>query len=133
MRMEETLYLLEKKTSMLGAGGSTTLFLCENWVIMWNEYLWSKSSLKWENHSHYEKHPLQMKWKNTCILWNNTICVRGRSVMHIVSLWELSYPLQGILPTSQGFQVGEIFTLCKIALSMRMEETLYLLGKKNLC
>jgi hypothetical protein len=30
-------------------------------------------------------------------------CVRGRSVLHIVCLWELSYLLKTILPTTQFF------------------------------
>jgi hypothetical protein len=63
---------------MLEEGGSKTLLCNENWVSLWNEYLQSENILKWENHSLYDKYPLQTKWRNTCILWNNTICVRGR-------------------------------------------------------
>jgi hypothetical protein len=32
-------------------------------------------------------------------------CVRGRTVLYIASLLELSFLLKGILPSSQGFQV----------------------------
>jgi hypothetical protein len=31
--------------------------------------------------------------------------IRGRSVLHIVSLWELSHLLKEIFPTFQGYQV----------------------------
>jgi hypothetical protein len=95
---------------MLEAGESSPLFPCEIWDSFWKECSQSESILKWENHSLYEKYPLQNKWRNICILWNSTICVRGRSVLNIVSLWELSYFLyEFCLP--QGSSVRNITTV----------------------
>jgi hypothetical protein len=76
-------------------------------------HFWSESVLKWENHSLFEKYPLQAKWRNTCILWRTTICVRSRSVFQIVSQWELSYLIKRIQPSSQGFQVWGHITICQ--------------------
>jgi hypothetical protein len=89
------------------------LFSCKNSVSLSKEYLGFESILKWEKNSLYDKCPLLMKWRNTWILWKNTICVKGKSVLYIVSLWELSNLLIGILPTSHSFQVWGISPFCK--------------------
>jgi hypothetical protein len=67
---------LIRKAFMLETAGSSTLFPCENWVSFWKSYLQSESILKWEDHSLYEKYLLHTKWRNTCIIWKNSICVR---------------------------------------------------------
>jgi hypothetical protein len=81
---ERRIVSLGRKPCMLEAGGSGTLFTCKNRVTLWKEILLSERVLKWENHSLYENYPVQMKWRNTCILWHNTICVKNRGVLHIV-------------------------------------------------
>jgi hypothetical protein len=106
---------LGRKPSMLEAGGCSTLFPWENGICLWKEYLGSESIMKRENYSLDEKCSLQTKWRNTCIIWHSTMCIKDKSDWHIVSLWALSYILKGILPTSQGFQVWGTSTLCKIA------------------
>jgi hypothetical protein len=53
---------------MLEAGGFSTLFIFANRVSLSQEYLQSESILQWQNHSVYEKYPLQTKWTDTCIL-----------------------------------------------------------------
>jgi hypothetical protein len=69
---------------MLEARRSSTLFSRENWLSFWKEFLWSEIVLKWENPSIYEKYPLQMKWRNTCILW--TILIRT-APCHLSAAW----------------------------------------------
>jgi hypothetical protein len=100
---------LASKPPIWEAGEFSTLFPCKNSVSLSTEYLGFESVLKWEN----DKCPLPMKWRNTRILWNNTICVKGKSVLHIISLWELSNLLIGILPTSHSFQVWGMSPFCK--------------------
>jgi hypothetical protein len=49
---------LERKSSVLEAGGASTMFplrIVENWVSKWMKSLAWESLLKWENHSHFEK------------------------------------------------------------------------------
>jgi hypothetical protein len=103
-----------RKPSMLEEVGSSTLFslwelryLVKRILVIWKCFEVGESFSFW-------KIPSLTKWRNTCILWNKTICVRCRSFIHIVSLGELRYLLKGILPTSQGFQVWETSPLCKI-------------------
>jgi hypothetical protein len=120
-----------RQPSMFKAEGCKTLFPCENWVSLWKEHC-ELRVFKWENHSLYEKY-LQSKCRNTCILWNSTICVRGMSVLHILSLGELSYYLKRVLPTSQSFLVWGTSPLCKIAPFKWAEDSLYLLEEKHLC
>jgi hypothetical protein len=56
------------------------------------------------------------RWNGETLLSYGTIqCVRVRSVLHIVSLGELSYLLTAILPTSQCFHGWAKSTFCKIA------------------
>jgi hypothetical protein len=117
---------LVRYPSMLEAGRCSTLFPCENCISMWNENLWSESILKWENHSLCEKYP-HGRTGETHVSYGTIQYVRDRSVLHIVSLWELSYLLKGILPTSQNFQVWGTSPLCKIGPFMWMEEALFLL------
>jgi hypothetical protein len=118
-----------RKPSVLESGWSYILFPCENRVNLWKECLLSESVLKWENHSLYEKYPLQMKLRNTCILWNNKVCVSCRSFMHIVFLEEPSYLLKGILPISQSFQAWGTPPLWRIVPFKWMEKALYVLEK----
>jgi hypothetical protein len=110
-----------------------TLFCSGNWVNLWKEYLQSDNVLKWENHLLYEKYPLQMKWRNTCVSWNNIIYVRDRSAMHIVSLCQLSYLLKGLLPASRGFQVGETFVLQNSTIQVNWRNTVSPGKKTHLC
>jgi hypothetical protein len=46
------------------------------------------------------KMPSSVKMANHTYLMNNTICVKCRSVLHIVSLWKLSFLLKGIVSAS---------------------------------
>jgi hypothetical protein len=67
--------------------------------------------------------PILLNWRDTCISWNNAICVISRSVLHIVSLWKFSYLLKGIHPLCQCSEVEESFTLCQTALCSWIKET----------
>jgi hypothetical protein len=44
---------------------------------------------------------------------NNKVCVKGRSVFHIVSLGELSFLLKGILPPSGFLIVSDARETCR--------------------
>jgi hypothetical protein len=78
---------------MLERGGSSTLFSCENWVSLWKEHLISESLLKWENHSLFEIYPLWMKWRNTCMLWNNTMSQRHKCPAHCFPM-RIEFPFE---------------------------------------
>jgi hypothetical protein len=75
---------------VLEAGVSYILFPYENWVRLWKESILLVIS-RGRNIHFGQNSPIQLNWKNTCIFWNNTICVRCRSVFCLVSLWELSW------------------------------------------
>jgi hypothetical protein len=109
------------KPSMLEAIWSSTLFTV--WTELaceWNTHdlraFWSGRIIHVRKNIHFKRNG------NTCILWNNTICVWGSSVLHIVSLWELNYIFIDVLPISQGLQVGGISPLCIRAPFKWMEE-----------
>jgi hypothetical protein len=73
---------------------------------------------------------IQPNCRNTCISWKKTSYVRSRRVLHIVSLWELSYFLKRMLAASLGFHVEEASTLFKISLFTWIEETRISLVRK---
>jgi hypothetical protein len=84
-------------------------------------YLWAL--LSWRTIHFMENRPIQLNCRNTFISEKNTIYGRSRSVLPIVSLWELIYIVKRILPMCQTFQVMETFTLCKLALFNWIGET----------
>jgi hypothetical protein len=50
--------------------------------------------------------------KHLCLM-NNTICIKFKSVFHIVSLWELSFLLKGIQPPSGFLIVSDARETCR--------------------
>jgi hypothetical protein len=122
---------LERKSSNLEVGESSTFFSCEKWVSLLKEYLWFESILKWENHSLYEKYCFRWNGK-TLVSYGPIQCVKGGSVLHLVSLWELSYLLKGILPTSQCFHVWGTWALCNISIEVNGTSTVSLLRKPSM-
>jgi hypothetical protein len=121
-----------RKSSTLEAGGSSTLFNYEEWVSLLKEYLWFESILSGRI-IHFMKSP-HFRWNGERLVSYGTIQrVRVRSVLHLVSLWMLSYLLKGILPTSQCFHVWGTSTLCKIAPFKWMEQALFLFYENYRC
>jgi hypothetical protein len=47
--------------------------------------------------------PIELSWRNTCNSIRTTICVRSRSIYHIVSLWEWNSFVKGICPANHSF------------------------------
>jgi hypothetical protein len=89
-----------RKSSTLEAGGSSTLFSCEKWGGLLKEYLRFESILKWKNHSLYVKYLLQVKWRNTSILWQNTMCsIEARVCCILFENW-ITYWKEYCLPLS---------------------------------
>jgi hypothetical protein len=119
---------LVRKLSRLEAGGSSILFPCENWVeceILVNQ-------LRFEvGESFTVKNALFGPTAETLVSYGTKQCVRGRSVLHVVSLWELSYLLRGILPTFQGSQVWGTLPLCQRGPLNWMEVTVSLVRKSS--
>jgi hypothetical protein len=72
--------------------------------------------------------PIQLIWRNKCISWKNTLYARSMSALCIISIWELSRLLKGILPTYHHFQLGKTFPLYKIAPFSWIKETCVPLG-----
>jgi hypothetical protein len=102
---------LVRTLPMLEAGGSNTLFPCENGVNMWKECLGTKSVLKW----HCLKNT-RIRWiRETPVAHGTVQCVRDRIVFHLFSPWELIYLQKGILPTTESFHVGGTSPLFQIA------------------
>jgi hypothetical protein len=112
---------LGRKLSMLEAGGSTSYFLvrielaCER-NTCYLKVFGSRRII------HFKKNTF-FRWNGeTHVSYRTINCVRGWSVLHIVSLWELSILMKRILLTSHGFQMWGTSTLCKIAPLKWMEE-----------
>jgi hypothetical protein len=78
---------LVRKLSMLEAVMCSTLFSCENWVSLLQEYLQFESILMWKNHLFYES--THFRWNGeTHVSYWTIQCVRGRIVLHIASVWD---------------------------------------------
>jgi hypothetical protein len=112
---------LGRKPFMLEAGVCCTLFPYENWVSMWKECSLSVSVFNGRNSHFLQNNPIQLNWRNTCISWNNTLCVRSSSLVHcLLRRTELACERN---TTCQCFQVGEIFTSWKIPLFIWITES----------
>jgi hypothetical protein len=111
------------KQSMLEAGGSSTLFSFGNCFTLLKEYLLSESVLKWVIHFTKSIHFKQNG--ETHVSHGKIQCIRGQSLLHTFSLWELSYLLKRMLPTTHCFHVWGTSTLCNIAPFKWMIQTLY--------
>jgi hypothetical protein len=121
---------LVRTLSMLEIEGSNILFPCEKRGNMWKECLQTNSVSKWR---------IGHCLKTTCFRWigetpvaHGTVqCVRGKSVFHLVFLWELSSLQKVILPTTEGFHVGGASPLCQIPAFEWREEALSLLKENH--
>jgi hypothetical protein len=94
------------------------------------EVLQSNSTFQREKYWRYEKYP-QMKWRNTCVIWNWTVFARDRSVCTLfphVNEWDI----KGILLRSKSFQVQNIHCVQKALLAER-EKQVYLLEENHQC
>jgi hypothetical protein len=117
---------LVRKLVMLEARGSSMLFSSESWVSMWKECLPTKRVLNWRI-THSLKNTHYSRKGETHVSHNTKQYVRGRCVLHLVSPWELSYLLKGILPATQSFHFWGTSPLCHIAAFMWMEKALFFL------
>jgi hypothetical protein len=123
----EQYHLCQKQECLLHCFPMITELVCESNAL----YLSAFSSGRI---THFMKNsPIQQNWRYMCTFWNNTICVWSRSVLHIVSLWELSQLVNGMLPVCHRFWVGETFTLCKIALFILFEGNKCIYWNNTIC
>jgi hypothetical protein len=89
------------------------LFPCENWVSC--ERNTSEPKAFWSGRIiHSLKNNLSQHIEEIHISYGSKQCVIGKSILHMVSLWELSHLLKGILPTFQGSQVQAKSPFCQI-------------------
>jgi hypothetical protein len=61
---------------------------------------------KVENHSLFEKYPLQTKWTNSCISWHDTMCERQECLAPCLPMTN-ELPVEGILATTEFSHVLE--------------------------
>jgi hypothetical protein len=112
---------LVRKSSILWTGGISTLFSWENWVSFLKEMcklkaFWSGRIIHFMKSTHF-------RWNGeTHVSYGTIQCVGGRSVLHLVSLWELSCLLKGILPTTQCFYMRGTSPLGKKSLSIEWKK-----------
>jgi hypothetical protein len=69
--------------------------------------------------------------KHMC-LSNKTICVRTQSIWQIISMWELSLLIKGILPETLHFLGRDRLSFFQIGLYSWLKETHISTKKKNL-
>jgi hypothetical protein len=70
----------------------------------------------------------RFRWNGeTLVSYGKMQCVRGRRVLHLVSLWELSYLLKGTLPNTKCFNMWGTSPLCQIAPFKCKEQAVFLL------
>jgi hypothetical protein len=124
---------LQRRTSVLKASSSSTLFPYENWVIFDRNSTFNLDDSKWRLAVFVSNRPTHVNWMNTCFSRKKTICHGSQIKSHIVSLWELNEFLKGKLPATYVFQGVYRLCLFHIGLFSSVQQTHVSLQRNHLC
>jgi hypothetical protein len=119
-----------KQMSRFAAGVASTLFSCESWISMWKECLPNESLWQWRiihslKNTHFRRNA------HSLVAQGRMQYVRGRNSLPLVSLWEMSYLLKGILTTPQFIHVWGRSPLGQIAAFNWMEPEQFRMYEKH--
>jgi hypothetical protein len=96
--VEEMCVSIERKSSGLQAGSSSSLFWSENWISFWEENFLLLRLFKVKLDCVCSKLPCSGHLKKHLYHSKENHYVRSRRIWHTVSLWELSICLKEIPP-----------------------------------